>query len=152
MSNVVFHKEFIKKRTYYSMQLNLHFPPIHVHWRVPFMKITMHLHRTTSRGIRKVGINKIILILPPPRDTNQSSLYSALSTLTINGPTLSPVSLLCATCEASHRGNVPDNQQRQYTFLSPAVILSMVATLGESSSILLLIRCCSWRWAVVLCR
>jgi hypothetical protein len=37
---------------------------------------------------------------------------------------------------------VPDCQQRQYTFLSPLDNLSMVATLGESRSILLLILSC----------
>lgn len=29
---------------------------------------------------------------------------------TMSGPTLSPVSLLCATCDPSHRGKVPDFQ------------------------------------------
>lgn len=30
---------------------------------------------------------------------------------TMRGPTLSPVALLCSTCAASHKGNVPDFQQ-----------------------------------------
>ena len=40
----------------------------------------------------------------------------------------------------SQRGKVPDSQQRQYTFFSPAPILSIVATFGESKSTLVFLR------------
>lgn len=38
----------------------------------------------------------------------QGSFY--LGPDTMSGPTLSPVSLLCFTCDPSHRGKVPDFQ------------------------------------------
>merc|ERR1711972_502706 len=61
---------------------------------------------------------------------------------TMSGPTLSPVSLLCATCAASQRGKVPDFQHRQKTPFSPStsLILHIVATFGLSRSTMLLIR------------
>eukprot|EP00953_Heterococcus_sp_UTEX-ZZ885_P022634 12510-Heterococcus_DN1.PRE.1 len=42
------------------------------------------------------------------------------SALTMRGPTLSPVSLLCETCAPLHRGNVSERQHRHSVFLSPA--------------------------------
>ena len=137
MSNVVFHKEFINiliglaPHRYIAFSIHAQILPQETEGIEYFPTPSTHtLPQVTAKPIAIMPI-----------------IYSsAFSTLTINGPTLSPVSLLCATWEASHKGKVPDNQQRQYTFLSPAAIFSMVATLGDSSSILLLIR--SWRRAV----
>ena len=61
-------------------------------------------------------------------------IYSSFLTVTIKGPTLSPVFSLCLACDPSHSGKVPDCQQRQYTFLEGAVNVSIVATLADSKS------------------
>eukprot|EP00670_Eutreptiella_braarudii_P018406 CAMPEP_0174352468 /NCGR_PEP_ID=MMETSP0811_2-20130205/10839_1 /TAXON_ID=73025 ORGANISM="Eutreptiella gymnastica-like, Strain CCMP1594" /NCGR_SAMPLE_ID=MMETSP0811_2 /ASSEMBLY_ACC=CAM_ASM_000667 /LENGTH=47 /DNA_ID= /DNA_START= /DNA_END= /DNA_ORIENTATION= len=42
---------------------------------------------------------------------------SLAGALMMRGPTLSPVSLLCATWDPSQAGNVPDLQQRHMTAL-----------------------------------
>ena len=53
--------------------------------------------------------------------------------LITSGPVLSPVSLLCFTCEPSHFGNVFERQQRQYatTPLSLAVTVSSMSFKGH---------------------
>ena len=89
----------------------------------------MQRWQITSIYIRKTGIVSFAV----SRSDNNLAHHSFF-TETINGPTLSPTASLCFACVPSHRGNVPDNQQRQKTFF-PLSSSWFVTTFGDSKSI-----------------